>query len=50
MPARFCRAFEALSAPNRDVIPELAFEARVPFTWPSVDAVRLSLTTIMTTS
>ena len=43
-------AFDALSAPNRDVIPELAFDAREFFTPPSVDAVRLSLTTIITTS
>ncbi len=49
-PTRFCRLLEALSAPNRDVIPELAFDAREFFTPPSVDAVRLSLTTIITTS
>jgi hypothetical protein len=39
-----------LSLPNSEVSPELAFEAREFFTWPSVEAARLSVTTIETTS
>jgi len=49
-PSRFCIVFEALSLPNSDVMLELALEAREFLTCPSVEAVRLSPTTIITTS
>src|SRR6202034_666548 len=42
--------FAALRAPKRLVRLELALEAREFLTWPSVEAARLSLTTIETTS